>query len=223
MSSVVRRHAVGGVVVSERRYEPRCEQRRHQHERASMYLLLAGSCVESYGSRERAYRRSSIVTNPAGVTHAVRYHDQGGRILHVELDQGFDRVEETRGGRADALMRDLHRALVGAELGSSIDVEALACEVAAELARDGRAPERRVPAWLVRVRDRLHDDDGQPTSLSEIGENVGIHPTHLARTFRRYYGCTIGAYLRQVRVQEARDRLAESDEPLADVAIATGF
>jgi AraC family transcriptional regulator len=120
-------------------------------------------------------------------------------------------------------MRELHRALHDAALGASIDVEAFALEVVADLAHDRCAPERGVPRWLTRVRDQLHDGDGQPISLTAIAASVGVHPTHLARTFRRSYGRTIGDYLRQVRVREACDRLVESDAPLADIAMATGF
>jgi AraC family transcriptional regulator len=45
----------------------------------------------------------------------------------------------------------------------------------------------------------------------------------LARGFRKAYGCSVGAYLRWLRIVHAARRLAESDEPLAEIALEAGF
>jgi AraC-like DNA-binding protein len=46
---------------------------------------------------------------------------------------------------------------------------------------------------------------------------------HFAAVFRRHYGCSVGEYLRRRRVHRARQRLAETDLPLAEIATEAGF
>jgi AraC-like DNA-binding protein len=48
-------------------------------------------------------------------------------------------------------------------------------------------------------------------------------PMHLAVTFRRFHGCSIGEYLRRRRVAQVREILAHSQQPLSDIAIEAGF
>jgi AraC family transcriptional regulator len=52
---------------------------------------------------------------------------------------------------------------------------------------------------------------------------VGVHPVYLASEFRKHFGCTIGEYVRKLRVEFACRRISESDSPLSDIAIAAGF
>jgi AraC family transcriptional regulator len=76
---------------------------------------------------------------------------------------------------------------------------------------------------LLRVRDRLHDAIAGGCCLEELAAEGGVHPAHLARSFRRHFRCTVGEYLRRLRVEEAGRRLANSDEPLVAVALAAGY
>ncbi len=52
---------------------------------------------------------------------------------------------------------------------------------------------------------------------------MGVHPVHLARTFRRVHRMTFAGYVRQVRIEFARRELAVSGAPLGDIAVAAGF
>src|SRR5690349_18796469 len=78
------------------------------------------------------------------------------------------------------------------------------------------------PRWVTEARDLLHDP-GRVGSLGELAEAVGVHPVTLARGFRKAYGCSVGAYLRRLRVARAAERLAETDNPLAGIALEAGF
>jgi AraC family transcriptional regulator len=60
-------------------------------------------------------------------------------------------------------------------------------------------------------------------SLSQQAACVGVHPVHLAREFRRFYHCTIGDYIRQLRIKFACEKLVQSDLPLSEIALASGF
>ena len=63
----------------------------------------------------------------------------------------------------------------------------------------------------------------ESVSLSNTAALVGVHAAHLAKMFRRYYGCTVGDYVRRLRQDHAAKLLAQSEESLSAVALATGF
>jgi len=69
----------------------------------------------------------------------------------------------------------------------------------------------------------VHDSSALPGSLSGLAAEIGVHPTHLARPFRRRHGCTVGSDPGTARIRGARGRLVGSDVPVAEIAIAAGF
>ena len=50
------------------------------------------------------------------------------------------------------------------------------------------------------------------------GTAANAHPVHVAQTFRRFHQCTIGEYLRRVRIEYACRELAHTETPLSDIA-----
>jgi AraC family transcriptional regulator len=60
-------------------------------------------------------------------------------------------------------------------------------------------------------------------TLKQIGKTVGLHPVYLASEFRKRYHCTVGEYVRQLRIEFACRRLSQSGDTVAEVAAAAGF
>jgi AraC family transcriptional regulator len=60
-------------------------------------------------------------------------------------------------------------------------------------------------------------------TLSAVAGTVGIHPAHLARVFRTQFHCTIGEYVRKLRLDDAARRLGSSEDSIKDIAIDAGF
>ncbi len=56
-----------------------------------------------------------------------------------------------------------------------------------------------------------------------LAGELGIHPTYLARMFRKHCGWTMAERVRELRLAYAMKQLAESERSLADVAAAAGF
>jgi AraC family transcriptional regulator len=107
---------------------------------------------------------------------------------------------------------------------SPLAIEGLMLEIAAGLVRGQRVdPRRHDPIWLRTATEALHAHCHEPLRLSTVAGWVGIHPVHLAREFRKHHGCTVGQYVRKLRVESASRKLAESDSPLAALALETGF
>jgi AraC family transcriptional regulator len=107
---------------------------------------------------------------------------------------------------------------------SDMVIQALATEVLvfgfrASLRRD----ETRSGSSARRARRMIEHEFASPLSLARIAAEVGVHPVHLARQFRAAHGCTVGEYIRMVRVAFARRQLTTSDHAIAEIALDAGF
>ena len=74
------------------------------------------------------------------------------------------------------------------------------------------------------MRERLDAEHRTALSLGDLAREAGVHPVHLARAFRRWFGTTPGEYLRARRIGWAASRLAtDPSVPITEVALAAGF
>jgi AraC family transcriptional regulator len=103
-------------------------------------------------------------------------------------------------------------------------MEGLALELLGELARRrAGGAESRPPRWLRQARALLQERFAEGLTLEEIALAVGVHPAHLASVFRAQHGCTVGDYLRRLRIEFACREIARSDTPLVEIALDAGF
>ncbi|WP_422927172.1 helix-turn-helix domain-containing protein [Singulisphaera sp. PoT] len=207
----------------------------HAHEDAFLHLMVEGICEESYGRVKKVREAASLGFHPEGEPHSNRWHESGGRVFHIDISKAradmirehapsLDRPAELMTGVAPWLARRLYREYRRPDGASPLALEGLALEVLAETSRGPAIPhDLTPPRWLVRVRDLLHDRFADDVSFDEIAAEVGVHPVHLARSFRRHHGCTPGEYLRKLRVEHACRTLATTGTPLIEVALASGF
>lgn len=226
---------IAGLTLTEYHFAPNCAISRHCHEQSYLSLVLDGGWSESYAGKVRERKPLTLTVHPAGELHSERLGAKGARAFHIEFSadwlrrlggysQILDRSTQIDGGPPTWLALRLHAEFRKADLHSALIVEGLILESIGDLARQEHAPAAaNTSPWLARARDILHARFAEPLTLEAIARDVGVHPVHLARTFRRRYRCSVGEYLRQLRVQLACRELASSDRPLAEIAIAAGF
>jgi len=100
----------------------------------------------------------------------------------------------------------------------------LALELVAGVARHNNSfAENGNGNWLKKVKDLLQERFREPVTLAEVAEFADVHPVSLARAFRRTYYCTVGEYVRKLRIEFACQKLTTSNEPLIEIAFAAGF
>jgi AraC family transcriptional regulator len=185
---------------------------RHAHDLASFYLVLEGSLTEFYDRNRRDLKTCSVVFTPPGEIHSNAFHNAGGRCFLVELTPHWtdrlaasgiklERSLDTSNGEPTRLATKLYKEFRYADKASALSIEGLALELLASFARQTEnAPAAYLPAWLRAAKDLLHDRFSETIRLDEIAEQVGVHPTHLARAFRQRYGCSLGEYQRRLSV-----------------------
>lgn len=68
---------------------------------------------------------------------------------------------------------------------------------------------------LRRLLDRLHADPADEHSVEQMAAFMAVTPRHLSRLFKRHLNTTPGAYLTQLRLEQARLALLEPHQPVA--------
>src|SRR5215468_5371667 len=220
---------------------------RHSHEGYAIGVTETG--VQAFNCRGALHASTTgmiMAFNPdephdgqAGIPEGFTY-----RMLYLPPETVRGVLADARDGRPAALpfaraplLRDrvlarrvqaLHRAL--SEGAPTLESEALlrdtclrfaACHADAHFTSADTARRPNLHA-LRRVRDFLHESLADDVSTAALADLVGMSRFHLCRAFARRFGLPPHAYQLQLRLAEAKRRLAAGDPPAA-VAAAIGF
>jgi AraC family transcriptional regulator len=226
---------VAGFRLTETAYPPHIKLPAHSHARPYFCFILQGAYAETYGRKGRMCRRSMLIYHPSGEVHSQHFNAMAGRLFRIEVSRAWlehvrehttvlDDPAEFYGGSLAWLAAKLYHEFRELDEVSPLAIEGLALEiVAAASRRFARADAQKPPRWLAQAREMIHARAGERLTLSSIAESVGVHPVHLAREFRRHYRCTIGEYVRWLRIEFACREIVTTNAPLVEIASAAGF
>lgn len=226
---------IDGFAFTETVHQPNQTLAKHYHEYANIAFILDGSFTEILDRRSFECGPQSVIIKPPGEAHANHYgrgrmhcflievKPQKVESLHA-LSKTFDRVSHVRGGIFSRLAIQIWKEMRVMDSASLLAIEGLSLELIAELSRRSNlVSERQFQYWLKRVVEILHAHFSEPISLANVAKAVDVHPVHLAREFRKFYGCTLGEYVRGLRIEFACHKLSTSDMSLVEISLAAGF
>jgi len=225
----------GQFLMTERRYPGGYTTPLHAHERPLFCVVLEGAYEEQQSAKRLYCTRTTMLFHAAEEEHLERFADCGGRSLIVELEPVWiDRVREiSRVGIHNSAAQDngtlrpigsrLYREFLTGDPAARLVIEGLLFEITGEFFRAERRREARRPGWIDRAVEMIQDNFPRRLALARIADEVGVHPVHLAQSFRRFHGCTIGDYVRRIRIDYACQELVRSDTSFIELATAAGF
>jgi AraC family transcriptional regulator len=229
----LRRRHVAGLIVSERVYAAGLEIPAHTHEYPFLCAVLRGASSEASGGKVLECTPRTLLVRPSQLIHSNRVGENGLRFLGIELAPDWSARWDQRSllpkstavldGVGTGLTRKLYREFRWDDGASTLVLEGLVVGILGEACRATFGTGGRQPPWLRRARDFLHARYRQPPSLTELAHEVGIHPLHLARVFRRTYSCTVGEYVRRLRIDFACCALTDPRYSLVRIALDAGF
>lgn len=226
---------VGGFVLSETFRSARKVIPAHYHEHTNICFVLSGSFIETVGRKPFELSPGSIVFRPAGESHKNQYGARPARSLIIEVGNErmemireitdlLDRTAHFKNNSLAAFGHRIQSELRAADKASALVIEGLILEFLAQGVRHNtKSLARKKPPWLRQALDFIHAEFSQSYSLSEVAEISGVHPAHLAKVFRQHFNCTLGEYIRQLRLDYAEKELLKTDKCLCEIALAAGF
>lgn len=226
---------LSGFILTETVHAPRLVLPRHDHECANINLTLNGSFREIIGNRPQECEADSFLVKPPGESHANKYGETGAHCLIIELSPTrfddfrkrtyfFDAPTHFKNGLPSIIAKRIYQEFREQKSGFELIIEGLILEMLGQTARERDASHYPPPPrWLKKAQELIHEHFAEKLSLHAIAGVIQIHPSHLARMFRKYYHCSIGEYVRRLRVEYAAQEILKFNLPLADIALKAGF
>lgn len=219
-------------------YQAGALRQRHYHDSTWLVFTFTGSFALNMRSAESLLTPKSLLYVPAGEAHSNVFGSQGAGVFITEIDPAWigDRLDIASGkaerpriapaGLFTGLALKIYREFRNPDTLSDLIVEGAFLELLGSWLREECHTDRSAPLWLRQVKGLLHDSFREPISLNQAAQAAGVHPSHAAREFRRFYGMTIGEYTRKLRVESVAQQLVDAGKDaisLADLALGAGF
>lgn len=203
----------------------------HTHANAHFVLVVRGTYITEAWNRPGLCGAATLIFNPAGTTHRDRFRSERGCFFTINVGAAVAGLVEARHPSALSLTSREITAIALAAHGefrrptafSEMILEGLGLELAGRLGAWSIERDRNVPRWLLDVRDSIHDRGADKLTVGQLAAVGQVHPVHLARAFRQYFGCSPGEYLRRCRIDRLRELLRHTELPLSEVALEAGF
>ncbi len=231
--SLVRARQIGSFRVSESRYRPFEKLPQHAHAQHVLIVTLAGSHVDEMARlHDVSCPTGSVQFHPANMPHAHRFGPSDSLVLNITLSdhaiepyaEFIDCAPQPNGQPlharwlatrmlAESITADQHSDLVLHELIAEFFAQTRTLPLAAESSR---------PRWLDGVMHRVRNE-AATISLSSLADEFQRHPAHLARSFRKWQGCSIGEYRRRRQLELTVKELAVTSRPISEIALSYGF
>jgi transcriptional regulator GlxA family with amidase domain len=76
---------------------------------------------------------------------------------------------------------------------------------------------------LLRAKDRMDSASHEPWPIARLASVSHVSETHFARSFKQAFGLPPHRYLLTRRIERALAMLRDTDVPITDIALATGW
>jgi AraC family transcriptional regulator len=209
----------------------------HEHESASFVFVLSGDYLSSADGAAPLTTSPTLIFNPAGTTHRDSFLLASGRFLAISISDQSLRVALdwavlptaatalTSGAAFNTAIRFAQQCAAPG-LASASTMEAMCWELLSAMSGVALWPDKHrtsLPSWIGRARQLLHDRCSDSLQITEMAQELGVHPVYFARAFRHVFRCTPGEYRMRCRLRDALALMHNASIPLSEIALSAGF
>jgi transcriptional regulator GlxA family with amidase domain len=184
--------------------------------------LSVGSHLLAEAGQLDGYRCTIHWENRAGFLERFPEVECTGNVFEI------DRKRYTCAGGTTSidLMLEIVRADFGANIANSVANQFHHERIRSAGDRQRVGPERDLSGKSEKLRkivERMADSLDEPLTAVQLAKSVGLSVRQVERLFLRHMSMTPGRYYMRLRLERARELLRQTNMPILDIAVATGF
>jgi AraC family transcriptional regulator len=220
-----------GILVSETEYHSKVFEGWHYHENSHLTLILQGGNREQRKKGEFEAAPGTIVFYASGELHRNLNTEHPSRNVNVEIENNFfakydldiTTFNVSRLNYANAkfaLLKAYQECLTNDDYSQATIHGLLLDFFTTALPGDSK---KNNPRWATLLIEILNDRWNENISLHELSRLVHVHPVTISKFFPNYFSCTLGEYVRKIRIEKATTLIRKTHLSLTDIAHQCGF
>ena len=223
----------GNIIASEADYAEGLSSVWHYHENPHFSHILSGGSIElrEYDTQLQT-SGTSLYYNPC-LLHKNTNYQANTKIFNLELEPGFFKRNQLNYSDSEScwspydehlkkglLVKILNEYHVN-DVHSGISIEQQCILLCQQPFKKNKLPKNN--HWSYILREYLHENWNQSFCLNELSAQVQIHPVNISRYFSKYFNCTLGDYMRRIKVEKSLPFIRNKKYSLTEIAYECGF
>lgn len=208
-----------------------CEDRLHSHDNATISFLYQGADVESRKNANKYKRKAGdIFFYDSGEPHKTVLTLETSKNVNIELrNSRFLKDNCSNTNLQKLISNDIDANLIAVKILKEINIADDYSSMALEsLCLDLTGMSNRIqsnikPTWVNVLETFLDDNWQNKYSLTELSEISGVHPITISKNFRKYFLCSLGEYVRKIKIRKSIPLIKNSEMSLTEIAYTCGF
>jgi len=215
--------STAGLTVSETIYHQKVFEGWHYHENHHITLILRGGNREQRKQQEIIAAPGAVLRYNEGELHRNMHTQHPSRNINLEIEGSFlarHQLQFTDLQHSPGLKLSLLKIYKESRLADAASVTSIEASL---LHLFSPRTSKNTPPWIIQLRNLLHDRWNESLSLDELSAQLNVHPVTISKYFPRYFSCTLGEYLRKLRIEKAVDLMQQEQMSLTELAYHCGF
>lgn len=203
----------------------------HCHENPHISFVLNGGSLEKRRNQEVERLPGKITFYHSGEYHQSTKIIDSSRHINLEIEKSFlteYKIEEStidkiinRNNDAKFLLLRVYKELEIADKRSAISIHMLLLDLINHSLPFYVKGKR--PAWTIEIENIIQNKWNEYLSLNDLSTAVNLHPVTISKMFHKYYSCTLGQYMRKLKIEKALTLIKKSNHSLTEIAFECGF
>lgn len=204
----------------------------HYHENTYFTYLLQGKLYESNKKESYYLEPGSLLFHNWQDAHYNIKAPEFTRGFHIELNENwflnydieisnFEGSLDIKNPLTKNLMNKVFNESKINDQYSNLSIEALLVELFCTIKENKEANSKK-PQWVNKLQE-LFSEEQIDYSLNNLSSILEIHPIHLSREFNRYFGTSLGNYIRLLKVNKAFCLIASNKFSMTEICYKCGF
>jgi AraC family transcriptional regulator len=232
MESTINTLEFEGILLSITCYKNCVDSDWHYHDNSYLSFVLNGGCLETREYHTHECRPGDVLYYHKGTIHKISHYHDDSRKFNLEpseqwfrhYDVQFDidhRVFVLKKCDIKFLFIQLYREFLDRDPVSVLSLSSILLQIIGHINHEING--RKKPSWVPELRELLLDNWSTNFSLHQIAGMIDVHPVTVSKNFTRYFGCTLGEFIRKYRIEKALTLIRTTDLSLTDIALTCGF
>lgn len=202
----------------------------HYHDNPTICFMLQGGGIEKRSRQNYERCACDVRFYYAEEPHQSIIKVFPSKCVNLELEEDFlNKYEITENILNVAVTKNLDVRFLMLKIHSELMIDdnftnsSIKILLLSMLNQTKNSTNRKTPDWIDNLHQLLNDNWSETPSLDDLAKTIKVHPVTISKYFTRHFSCTLGEYMRKVKINKSISLIKNTKLPLTEIAFQCGF